>query len=200
MPDLQAAFIGASQQVYDGALSTIGSFSFEAHWHNRRRLGGIDGIGEMRAVRELQERWSGILLFRDGFRVFPYGDDEDDWLALDRKALRRTGYTLNKTQFIGRVQISRTRNPALVDQTNREGLRETPEQQVLLGIMQYAIQDLLFRFMRHVERQYKDQKINLSDAETEVTRLGKPRKVNTRAGYELTPRGPEELMPPASPG
>lgn len=174
-------------------MTSIGPFSFEAHWYNRRRLGGIDGIGEMRAVRELQERWSGILLFRDGFRVFPYGDDEDDWLALDRKALRRSGYTLNKTQFIGRVQISRTRNPALVDQTNREGLRETPEQQVLLEIMQYVIQDLLFRFMRNVERQYKGQKIDLSDAETGVTGLENRTKMAIRRLRQLIPKGDDAV-------
>ena len=175
-PDLQGTLIGPSQQAPDTALVSVGPFHFEAHWYNRRRLGAIDSIGEMKAVRELQERWSGILLFRDSFRVFPYGDDEDDWLALDRKALRRTGYTLNKTQFIGRVEISRAANPQLIDQTNREGLRETPEQQVLLGVMQYVIQDLLFPFFKSVERQYKQQKIDLSDAKSEVTSLEKRAK------------------------
>jgi signal transduction histidine kinase len=175
-PDLQGTLIGPSQQAPDTALVSVGPFHFEAHWYNRRRLGAIDSIGEMKTVRELQERWSGILLFRDSFRVFPYGEDEDDWLALDRKALRRSGYTLNKTQFIGRVEISRAANPHLIDQTNREGLRETPEQQVLLGIMQYVIQDLLFPFFKNVERQYKHQKIDLSEAKSEVTSLEKRAK------------------------
>lgn len=176
-PDLQGALLGPSgEEAPDTSLVSVGPFSFEAHWYNRRRLGAIDSIGEMKAVRELQERWSGILLFRDGFRVFPYGDDEDDWLALDRKALRRSGYTLNKTQFIGRVEIARAANPQLIDQTNREGLRETPEQQVLLGIMQYVVQDLLFPFFKNVERQYKQQKIDLTEAKSEVASLEKRAK------------------------
>lgn len=170
-PDLVGALIGPYGEVPDSALTTVGPFSFEAHWYNRRRLGRIEGIGEMRTVKELQEKWSGIMLFRQGFRVFPYGDDEDDWLALDRKALRRSGYTLNKTQFIGRVEISRTGNPMLVDQTNREGIRETPEQQVFIGIMQYVVQDLLFPFLRNIEKQYKEQKVDLSNAKTEVANL-----------------------------
>ncbi len=116
------------------------------YWYNRRRLSRVDAIGEQRAVRELQEKWSGIMLFRNRFRVFPYGEDEDDWLGLDRRALRRSGYTLNKTQFIGRVNISRTANPNLVDQTNREGLRITPEQQVFLQVIRYAVQDWLGAF------------------------------------------------------
>lgn len=187
LPDLEAALIGTSQELYDAALVSVGPFSFDAYWYNRRRLGSIDGIGELRAVRDLQERWSGILLFRDSFRVFPYGEDEDDWLALDRRALRRSGYTLNKTQFIGRARISRTANPALVDQTNRQGLRETQEQQVFLGIMQYTIQDLLFPFMRNVEKQYKAQKIDLSDAKLEVTRLENRTKSALRQLRKLAP-------------
>lgn len=171
LPDLQAAVIGTSGDLQDSALASLGPFKFEAHWFNRRRLGEIEGIGEMKAVRELQEKWSGILLFRDGFRVFPYGEDEDDWLALDRKALRRQGYSLNKTQFIGRVEISRVANPALVDQTNREGLRETQEQQVFLRLMQYVIQEQLFRFMRHMDGQYKGQKVDLREAKSEIDRL-----------------------------
>lgn len=172
-PDLLSALIGPYGEIPDIALTNLGDFEFEAYWYNRRRLKSIDSIGDLRAVRELQEKWSGILLFRDNFRVFPYGDDEDDWLALDRKALRRSGYALNKTQFIGKVAISRVANPYLVDQTNREGLRETPEQQVLLGIMQYVIQDLLFPFMQNVEKQYKEQKIDLTTTKTEIDTLEK---------------------------
>jgi signal transduction histidine kinase len=169
--DLESAVIGTSREIPESALASLGPFTFQVHWYNRRLLTSMDGIGDLRAVREQQQRWSGILLYRDGFRVFPYGEDEDDWLALDRKALARTGYTLNKAQFVGKVEISRVENASLVDQTNREGLRETPEQQVFLGVMQYVIQDLLFKSMKNVEKQYKAQKVDLSEAKTEVANL-----------------------------
>ena len=185
--DLQATIIGKDGPVEDSALRTIGPFSFEAHWYNRRRLGAIDTIGEQKAVRELQQKWSGILLFRDRFRVFPYGEDEDDWLELDRRALRRSGYTLNKTQFIGRVNISRIANPQLLDQTNREGLRETSEQYVLLEVLRYAVQDMLGKFMKDVERQYKHQKVDLSDAQAQVTKLEDRAKNAIRQLKRLTP-------------
>lgn len=192
--DLQAAIIGKDGPVEDSALHSVGPFSFEAHWYNRRRLGAIDTIGEQRAVRELQEKWSGILLFRDKFRVFPYGEDEDDWLELDRRALRRSGYTLNKTQFIGRVNISRTANPQLVDQTNREGLRETSEQYVLLEVLRYAVQDMLGKFLREIERQYKHQKVDLSDAQTQVSQLEDRAKTAIRQLKRVTPPEGDEAI------
>lgn len=173
-PDLVGCLAGEKQeQLHDSALVSVGEFSFEAYWYNRRRLAGIEGIGDLKSVRDLLQKWSGVLLFRDGFRVFPYGDDDDDWLALDRKAFGRSGYSLNKTQFIGRAAISRLRNPNLVDQTNREGLRRTPEQEVFVGIIQFAINDALFGFLKEMDRQYKLQKVDLSDAKEEIQTLEK---------------------------
>lgn len=171
LEDLEAAIVGPDGVIEDQALVTLGPFSFEAHWFNRRRLSRVDTTGESAALRDLQEQWSGIRLYRDGFRVFPYGEEEDDWLELDRAALKRKGYLLNKTQFIGRVLISRANNPALIDQTNREGLRVTPEQKAFLGLLHYAVQDRLGGFMKHVEREHKNQKIDLSDTKVQVASL-----------------------------
>lgn len=172
--DLQSCLAGAHQEtVHDSALASVGNFEFEAYWYNRRRLTGIDGIGDLKSVRELLQKWSGVLLFRDGFRVFPYGEDEDDWLALDRKALGRSGYTLNKTQFVGRSIISRTKNPFLIDQTNREGLRHTAEREVFVGVFQFAITQLMFNFLRDMDQQYKFQKVDLNDSKEDIATLEK---------------------------
>jgi signal transduction histidine kinase len=185
--DLEAAIVGKDGELEDTALTSVGPFTFEAHWFNRRRLSRVDTTGENKALRDLQNQWSGILLFRDGFRVFPYGEEEDDWLELDRKALRARGYTLNKTQFIGRVNISRAGNPRLLDQTNREGLRVTPEQTVFLEVIKYAIQDRLRDFMVDVEKQYKNQKIDLSEAKTRVAGLEDRARAAVRKLRRITP-------------
>lgn len=169
--DLQGLIVGKEGEVEDQALVRLGPFSFQAHWFNRRRLSRVESTGETRSLRDLQEQWGGIRLYRDSFRVFPYGEEGDDWLELDRTALRRSGYLLNKTQFVGRVQISRADNPALVDQTNREGLRITPEQQAFLIILHHAIQSLLGSFMGDIEREHKAKKIDLFDAKDQIETL-----------------------------
>jgi signal transduction histidine kinase len=66
-----------------------------------------------------------IYLYRDGIRVYPYGDPEDDWLRID--AYRGTisaGAFLSNDQVVGYVNISQKDNPELIDKTNREGLIE----------------------------------------------------------------------------
>lgn len=192
--DLMALLVGNAREVPDGALTEVGEFEFEAHWYNRRRLREIDSIGNRRTVLLLQEQWSGVMMFRDSFRVFPYGEDADDWLGLDRKALRRSGYILNKTQFIGRVSISRIQNPHLVDQTNREGLRESPEQQVLLGVLKFVIQTGLFLFLTGIEKQYNKQKTDFSEAITEVNNLETRAKAAVKRLKSLAIPGGREVV------
>jgi Histidine kinase-, DNA gyrase B-, and HSP90-like ATPase. len=153
------------------ALRSVGPFEFEAYWYNRQKLKGIDSIGNQHAVRELQRRWSGIMLFRDGYRVLPYGEDRDDWLGLDRKALSSPGYKLNKLQFIGRVQISRIGNPHLTDQTNREGLKETPEKYVFVEILRYVTQNLLRNFMDEVNSSQRHVEVDVAQVEERISTL-----------------------------
>ena len=173
LADLEGSITGTSGEIPLTALEDLGEFEFEAYWYNRQRLGAIDSIGDRNQVRELQRRWSGILLFRDGFRVLPYGEDDNDWLALDRRALGSTGYLLNKAQFVGRATISRLGNPLLIDQTNREGLRVCPEQQAFVGLLQLAIQYHLRDFLKDVQRRHKDQPLDMTEAKTDVSNLEK---------------------------
>lgn len=171
--DLHGLLLGDKLNISLESLISLGNFNFECYWFNRQKLRAIDGIGNQKTARELQKQWSGIFLFRDGFRVFPYGEDDDDWLSLDRKALAHSGYTLNKAQFIGRVNISRIGNPELIDQTNREGLRINDEQKLFIRILRNTIQERLLSFLKSIKKQYKDKKINVETIETDVNALKK---------------------------
>jgi signal transduction histidine kinase len=66
-----------------------------------------------------------IYLYRDGIRVYPYGDPDDDWLQID--VLRGTvsaGSYFSNDQVVGYINITNEKNPKLKDKTNREGLIE----------------------------------------------------------------------------
>lgn len=108
-------------------LRSVGDFEFQLYWYNRQKIKGVPDLGNRAEILKLIEQWVGVMLFRDGYRVLPYGDEGDDWLGLNRKALSASGYKLNTKQFIGRVAIGRISNPCLLDQTNRQGLQDCPE-------------------------------------------------------------------------
>ncbi|TXI48878.1 MAG: sensor histidine kinase [Lysobacter sp.] len=64
-----------------------------------------------------------IYLYRDGIRVYPYGDPHDDWLLIDvRRGTVRASEFLSNDQVVGVVDITQAHNPQLRDKTSREGL------------------------------------------------------------------------------
>lgn len=68
--------------------------------------------------------YGNIKLFRDTFRVLPYGEKENDWLGIDNKHAQGAFRTFGTRDLIGFVQISKKDNPALKDATSRQGLNE----------------------------------------------------------------------------
>jgi signal transduction histidine kinase len=66
-----------------------------------------------------------IYLYRDGLRVYPYGEPGDDWLQIDvYRGTIAAGDFLSNDQVVGYIDISQKSNPKLKDKTNREGLIE----------------------------------------------------------------------------
>ena len=139
-------------------LRSLGPFSVRFYWYNRRILTAIEGIGDRADVRKLVNAWSGGLkVYRDGFRVNPYGSPDDDWLDLDHRAFASSGYMVNRAQIIGVVAVSSLLNPTLTDQTNREGLRDTPEKAVLSTLLKHLVAVQFRRFLIEVDKEVKAQ-------------------------------------------
>ncbi|NLR41675.1 sensor histidine kinase [Novosphingobium sp. ERW19] len=82
-----------------------------------------------------RRRWlkssGGIRLYRDNFRVRPYGEPGSttyDWLLLGDRVARnpapasRIGWRVPPTQVAGTLHISKVGNPHLADQSSREGV------------------------------------------------------------------------------
>ena len=119
--DFKGAEVGEmAGDVSRETLRRVGPFTLEVYWFNRRVLTKVEGIGTLAQVRRLLATWAGgVSLYRDGYRVNPYGDPSDDWLDLDRDAFSTSGFKLNRGQIVGRANITQEGNPYLTDQTNR---------------------------------------------------------------------------------
>ena len=64
-----------------------------------------------------------VYLLRDGIRVLPYGDPDDDWLMIDMmRGTLSASINFSNDQIVGRVNITKADNEHLKDKTNREGL------------------------------------------------------------------------------
>lgn len=146
-------------------LERVGPFDLDMYWFNRRILKKIEGIGSLAVVRRILSEWAGgVSLYRDGYRVNPYGGPNDDWLDLDRDAFSTSGFKLNRGQIVGRARISQSENRYLIDQTNREGLKDNPEKRAFVKVLASAV-ELYRQFIVQVDRDVqRAQRVTAADA------------------------------------
>lgn len=112
----------------DAALP-CGPFSMELRVWDRDHSALKQQAGTELTPREfgrLLDDASGASVYRDGFRVLPFGEPGDDWLGLDKRRINNPSLRISNNQVVGEVFISNDENPFLKDQTNREGLIEGP--------------------------------------------------------------------------
>lgn len=119
-------------------LSSIGAFEFTCYFLKNTISDDSDGSkypyksinsGNRKAWLK---KFGGIKIFRDGFRVRPYGEYGQDWLLLgERQAQspqgagqRLGGYRLGPNQVSGAINISRLNNISFQDKSGREGIQE----------------------------------------------------------------------------
>ena len=91
--------------------------------------------------------YGNIKLFRDNFRILPYGEMENDWLGIDNKHAQAVFRSLGTRDIIGYVQITKSQNPALKDATNRQGLNEDTQEFSDFKDFIWKILDLLQEFI-----------------------------------------------------
>ena len=103
-----------------------GPFEVELRIWDRDELGNvIQGTkSTIQDVRRDLDAIAGINIYRDGFRVLPYGEPDNDWLRLDIRRVQKPTTHLSNNQVVGYVSITSEFNTRLKDQTNREGLDE----------------------------------------------------------------------------
>jgi len=122
------------------ALKDLGPVEIEVYWYNRRVVEAVDELTEsVQGTRDEIRKWSGgPMLYRYGYRILPYGDAEDDWLELDKNAFGQSGFKLNRQQVIGFVKVVAP-HTSFSEQTNREGLIETPSTTALRKVLMWLL-------------------------------------------------------------
>jgi signal transduction histidine kinase len=115
----------------EGAAPECGPLRFEFYFFHRGELNAPGQSLTLPKLNQFLQSNQGIRIYRDGFRVKPYGEPsgEGDWLKLGyRRTINPEGvkqkgnWKLGYNQVVGAVFLSRETNQALIDQTNREGL------------------------------------------------------------------------------
>lgn len=116
--DKEAKFT-AVQDVY----FRIHYFIYSRYQYYRGRITAKD----LNVIQEMSKTAGGVRLYRNGFRVLPYGEPTDDWTNIDRRWSSESGITnvpLNNKNLFGFVEITAPDGKIFEETASREGLIE----------------------------------------------------------------------------
>jgi len=144
-PELKPVIVPVPDAVLlkAGDPARVGAFRFEVYDFLRDDTRLI-ALGRRRELDQFLSVWGGggPMLFRDGFRVMPYGRPGYDWLEIDSRSFQARGTRLRAIATTGYVAITSAENAGLTDQTNREGMSDTPAFRNFRNLMIHAIQQI----------------------------------------------------------
>lgn len=146
------------------------------------------------------KKFGGIKVFRDDFRVRPYGENGEDWLKLGERQAKSPGgagqklggFRIRPNQVAGTINISRIHNLSFQDKSGREGIRENDVFELFKNILEEII--ILFEkdrntIMFHLSELYKkknEEEEAKRKAQEEADRINKEQENNGEKGNQDT--------------
>lgn len=131
--------IGLNRENPDKPFKELRGVRFRAYYfiHNQNLIPKL----ARKKIRELAEKRGGIRLYRNGFRVLPYGEPGNDWVGLDQSTrARRILPPHANNNFFGFVEIVDPKGEQFEEKSSREGL--------LHNLAFEELQDFVYRSIR----------------------------------------------------
>ena len=120
-------------------------------------------------ARRLLNKYNGIGVYRNGFRLRPLGDQEFDWLKLNEQRIQKPAHRIGNNQVIGYVQIQSEEISDLIEKSARDGLIEN----AAFGRLKEITKDVIGRLedKRYMYRQRAGLSRKTLKVERELERL-----------------------------
>lgn len=92
-------------------------------------------------------KFGSVLLYKNGFRIHPYGDENDDWLGLSRRKAQGYRRHISDREILGRVEIY-GEQPEFTEVTSRSGgvVATTAYHQ----LVDFVLKMVIFRLEKYV--------------------------------------------------
>lgn len=104
-------------------MQGIGPVKGEFYIFDRDRV-VLNKLGDSQLVQNYLDENGGIRVYRDGIRVYNYGEPGDDWLGLDLRRVNTPTRNISRNIIVGALDLSLEHSTLLKEKTNREGFVE----------------------------------------------------------------------------
>lgn len=134
----------AIQERNDFDHTGVGAFTLDIYIFDLDRdTRNVLQLGDYRGLRNYLDANGGVRVYRDGIRIYDYGEPENDWLELDARRVNLPAQRISNRLVVGAVHLDSRTSIGLVEKTNREGFVESPSYQLFRGAVQSAIQHIV---------------------------------------------------------
>ncbi|SHO55580.1 ATP-binding protein [Vibrio quintilis] len=131
----------------------------------------LSAVGSPQLIKEYLKEQSGVRVYRDGIRVFNYGEGKDDWLGLNAGRINMPGKKIDTGMVIGGIDLNLETSSGLKEKTNREGFDDNDTYKRYRWIVASVIED--FHIKHREDREALDEylKGDIKDASPATTRF-----------------------------
>lgn len=82
------------------------------------------GVSDKSGFKTYLKENGGVRVFREGLRVYDYGEPENDWLDLNLRRVNQPSKKISNNIILGAIYLDREHSSDLTEKTNREGFVE----------------------------------------------------------------------------
>ncbi|HEF3554948.1 TPA: HAMP domain-containing histidine kinase, partial [Campylobacter upsaliensis] len=105
--------------------------------------------------KALIKEFSGVGIYRNLFRIRPYGDYDFDWLGLNARRVNNPTMSISTNQIAGFVSIESENKSNLIEKSDREGLKENENYDNLKNILLQVLSEVekrRYEFRKNTKR------------------------------------------------
>ena len=135
--------LSSEQGPIDLRQHQIGKFKLDLHIFDREPKILSLGVDDKKGLKDYLDINGGIRVYRDGVRVFDYGEPGNDWLGLDVKRVNVPTKRISNNLVLGAVSLSLDDSKDLIEKTNREGFVETDATEAFREAVRFAVQQVV---------------------------------------------------------
>ncbi len=81
-------------------------------------------LHDVQGLTQFLKEQGGVRVYRDGMRVYDYGEPENDWLGLDARRVQKPAKLMSNNLVLGEIHLDLKESTGLHEKTNREGFIE----------------------------------------------------------------------------
>jgi len=128
------------EEIFSLANNKIGKVIFEGFIFDLDTFILKLGVSDKDGFKKYLKSNGGIKVFRDGLRVYDYGEPENDWLNLDYRRFQQPTKAISNNLVLGAVYLDRKSSTDLIEKTNREGFVENEAYRDFRNSILYCIE------------------------------------------------------------